>query len=66
MNWFTHYETKNLAITWGEVQCAFIARFSDVHNEKQVIISLREMKQWKHESVKDYYNCFIKLCAMIP
>ncbi len=44
-NWFTRYETVNLATTWGEVQCAFISRFSDVHIKRQAIIALREMKQ---------------------
>ncbi len=33
-SWFTHYETTNLVATWGEVQHAFISRFSDVHNER--------------------------------
>jgi hypothetical protein len=31
---FTHYETTNLATSWGEVQHAFISGLSDVHNER--------------------------------
>ncbi len=65
-----HYEEKvqvsllvmritNLAATWGGVQCAFISRFSDVHTKKQAIVGLREVKEWKHEMVEDYYNRFL-------
>ncbi len=65
-NQFTCYETPNLVATWGEVQHAFISRFSDVCNEKQAIITLRGVKQWKHEMVEDYYDRFLKLCVVIP
>ncbi len=54
------------ATTWGEVQHAFISRFSDVHNERQAIIALREVKQWKHETIKNYYDKFLQLFVVIP
>jgi hypothetical protein len=66
VSWFTRFETTNLVATWGEVWCAFISRFSDVHNERQAIIALREVKQWKHEIIKDYYDKFLQLCVVIP
>ncbi len=61
-SWFIHYETTNLATTQG----AIISKFNDIHNERQAIVALREMKQWKHEIVEDYYNNFLQLCAIIP
>jgi hypothetical protein len=66
VSWFTHFETANLVATWGEVWCAFISRFSDVHNERQAIIALREVKQWKHETIKNYYDKFLQLFVVIP
>jgi len=44
VSWFTRFETTNLVATWGEVWCAFISRFSDVHNKRQATIALREVK----------------------
>ncbi len=35
MSWFIRYETIDPAINWGEVQRAFISRFSDVRSEKK-------------------------------
>jgi hypothetical protein len=66
VSWFTRFETTNLVTTWGEVWCSFISRFSDVHNKRQAIIALRELKQWKHETIKDYYDKFLQLCVVIP
>jgi hypothetical protein len=40
--------------------------FSDVHSEKQAVVALKEMKQWKHEIVEDYYDKFLQLCAIKP
>jgi hypothetical protein len=37
-----------------------------MHNERQAIIALREVKQWKHETVEDYYDKFLKFCVVIP
>jgi hypothetical protein len=65
-NWFTYFETTNLVATWGEVQRAFISRYNDVHNKRQAIVALREVKQWKHEIVKDYFDNFLQLCVVIP
>jgi hypothetical protein len=45
VGWFTRYEIANLAVTWGEVQRAFISRFSNVRNERQAIVALNEVKQ---------------------
>jgi hypothetical protein len=42
----------------GEVQRAFIPRFNDVCNKRQAIKTLREMKQWKDETMEDYYDFF--------
>jgi hypothetical protein len=53
------------ATTWGEVQRAFISRFSDVHNKRQAIVALKEVKQWKHEIMEDYYDFFLQLCVVI-
>ncbi len=64
-SWFIHYETTNRIVTWGEVQCAFISKFSDVHNKKQAIVTLREVKRWKHETMEYYYNKVFKLCVVI-
>ncbi len=66
MSWFTCYEIANPIATWGNVQCAFISRFSDVCNKRQAIVALREVKQWKHETVKDYYGKFLQLFVVIP
>jgi hypothetical protein len=66
VNRCTHYETTNLIATWGKVQDPFVLRFNDVCSKKQTIVTLREMKQWKHETIEDYYNIFLQLCAMIP
>jgi hypothetical protein len=52
--WISCYETTNLTATWGEVQHAFISRLSDVHSERQAIVALRKMKEWKHETVENY------------
>ncbi len=35
-------------------------------NEIRAIIALREVKQWKHEIVEDYYDKFLQLCVVIP
>jgi hypothetical protein len=37
-----------------------------VKSEKQAIVALREVKQWKHEIMEDYYDKFFKLCVVIP
>jgi hypothetical protein len=37
-----------------------------VHNERQAIVALREMKQWKHETMEDYYDRFLQLRVIIP
>lgn len=66
MSWFTRYQTKNPTTTWGKVQDPFVSRFNDVCNKKQAILALREVKQWKHENIEDYYDIFLQLCAMIP
>ncbi len=34
--------------------------------ERQAIVALREVKQWKHETLEDYYNILLQLCAIIP
>jgi hypothetical protein len=44
VSWFIHYETTNHPATWGEVQCAFISKFNNVHSKRQAIVALREMK----------------------
>jgi hypothetical protein len=62
VSWFIHYETTNPLGTWGKVQ--FISRFSDVHNKRQAIVALREVKQWKHETMEYFYNIFLQLCAI--
>jgi hypothetical protein len=30
-----------------------------VHIEKQAIVALKEVKQWKHETMEDYYDRFL-------
>ncbi len=37
-----------------------------MHSERQAIVPLKEVKQWKHEIVKDYYDNFLQLCVVIP
>jgi hypothetical protein len=37
-----------------------------VRIERQAIVALREVKQWKHETLEDYYNILLQLCAIIP
>jgi hypothetical protein len=37
-----------------------------VHNERQPIVALREVKQWKHEIVEKFYDKFLQLCVVIP
>jgi hypothetical protein len=37
-----------------------------MRNERQAIVALKEVKQWKHEIVKDYYDNFLQLCVIIP
>jgi hypothetical protein len=37
-----------------------------VHNERQPIVALREVKQWKHEIVEKIYDKFLQLCVVIP
>jgi hypothetical protein len=46
VSWFTHYETTNPP--------AFISKFNDVHSKRQPIVALKEVKQWKHETMEDY------------
>jgi hypothetical protein len=46
--------------TWGEVQPAFINRFSEIRSEGQVATTL------KYEYIEDYYDIFLKLCMVIP
>jgi hypothetical protein len=58
VSWFICYETTNLVATWGEAQRPFISRFSDARNERQAIVALRQVKQWKHETMEDYYDIF--------
>jgi hypothetical protein len=36
-----------------------------VDSERQAIVALREMKQWKHKTMEDYYNRFLQLCVII-
>jgi hypothetical protein len=55
---------QTLLATWREVQCAFISRFSDVHSKRQTIVALREVKQWKHETMEDYYESFYN-CVLL-
>jgi hypothetical protein len=31
----------------------------------KAIVALKEMKQWKHETIEDYYDNFLQLCATI-
>ncbi len=64
-NWFTCYKIANHTITWGKVQRAFISKFNDVCSERQAVIALKEMKQWKHEIMEDYYDRFLQLCVII-
>jgi hypothetical protein len=52
--------------TWGEVQCAFISRFSEIHSEEQAKATLKYTKQKKYESVEYYYDKFLQLCIVIP
>ncbi len=59
MSWFTRYGTVNPTTTWGKVQDPFVSRVSDVHNKKQAIVTLREVKQWKHATAEDYYDKFL-------
>ncbi len=35
-------------------------------NERQAIVALKEMKQWKHQTIEDYYDNFFQLCVFIP
>ncbi len=63
MSWFTLYAITNPVTTWGEFKCALISRFSDVHNEREAMIVLKEMKQWNHETIEDYYDNFLQLCC---
>jgi hypothetical protein len=37
-----------------------------MYNEKQAIVALKNLKQWKHEIVEDYYDKFLQLCVIIP
>jgi hypothetical protein len=37
-----------------------------VHSLRQAIVALREVKQWKHETMEDYCNKFLQLCVVIP
>jgi hypothetical protein len=60
-DWFARYGTIHPSATWDEVQRAFISRFSEIHNEGQVIIIY--VKQKKYEFVKYYYD---RLCVVIP
>jgi hypothetical protein len=53
-------------VTWGEVQCAFISRFSEMHSEGQAITTLKYTKQKKYEYVEYYYDKFLRLCIVIP
>jgi hypothetical protein len=35
-------------------------------NERQAIVALKEVKQWKLETIEDYYDNFLQLCVVIP
>ncbi len=37
-----------------------------MRSKRQAIVPLREMKQWKHETMENYYNKFLQLCVVIP
>jgi hypothetical protein len=60
------YEMAHLATTWGEVQHFFISQFNEIHSEGQTTAILRYVKQKKYESIEDYYDRFLQLCAVIP
>jgi hypothetical protein len=34
--------------------------------DSMAIVALREVKQWKHEIMEDYYDRFLQLCVVIP
>jgi hypothetical protein len=59
VSWFIRYETTNPITTWGKVQDPFVSRFNDVCSKKQAIVTFREVKQWKHETIEDYYDIFL-------
>jgi hypothetical protein len=52
----TCHETTNLATTWRKVQRASISYFNDVCSERQAIVALKEVKQWKHETVEKTFR----------
>jgi hypothetical protein len=35
-----------------------------VCSERQTTIALREVKQWKYETMEDYYDNFLQLCVI--
>jgi hypothetical protein len=47
------------------MQCDFIIRFNEIRSEGQAITTLRYVKQKKYESVEDYSDKFLQLCAII-
>ncbi len=64
VNWFRRYETAHLT-TWAKVQHAFITQFNEIRSEGQLVIALGYVKQKKYESIEDYYDRFLQLCAVI-
>jgi hypothetical protein len=60
------YEMTHPTTTWDKVQWAFINRFSEICNERQMATTLRYAKQKKYESIEDYYDKFLQLYMVIP
>jgi hypothetical protein len=56
IDWFAKYETTHPIATWGAVQCTFINRFNEIHNEGQAATTLKYAKQKKYEFVENYYD----------
>jgi hypothetical protein len=43
----------------------FCQQFSETYSEGQAVVALRYAKQKKYESIKNYYDKFLRLCAII-
>jgi hypothetical protein len=43
----------------------FCQWFSEIYSEGQAVATLRYAKQKKHESIKNYYDRYLRLCAII-
>jgi hypothetical protein len=52
--------------TFAKLKLTFCKRFITIHNDEQVYLQLKNMKQEKNEKVEAYYERLLKLTNSLP